>query len=199
MIGNHKISYGEFMKNNRMLLYLKNFIFYYIPNHIINKIPIYFIRNLYYRKIMRIFIGKKTSLHLNVYIEGINPLKKRLEIGKTTSIGRNSYLDARGKLIIGNNVSISPNVKIITAQHDLNSNNFKYISSPIKIEDYVWIGTGAIILPGVTLGKGAVICAGSVVTKNVEEYSVVGGNPAKYIKTRSRNLNYQIIYFEPFE
>lgn len=187
------------MKNNRMLLYLKNFIFYYIPNHIINKIPIYFIRNLYYRKIMRIFIGKKTSLHLNVYIEGINPLKKRLEIGKTTSIGRNSYLDARGKLIIGNNVSISPNVKIITAQHDLNSNNFKYISSPIKIEDYVWIGTGAIILPGVTLGKGAVICAGSVVTKNVEEYSVVGGNPAKYIKTRSRNLNYQIIYFEPFE
>ncbi|WP_429190697.1 acyltransferase [Fusobacterium sp. PH5-44] len=148
---------------------------------------------------MKINIGKQTSIHLNVYIEGINPLKKRLVIGENTSIGRNSYLDTRGKLKIGNNVSISPNVKIITGEHELNSATFDYISSPIIIEDYVWIGTGAIILPGIILGKGAVIAAGSVVTKNVDSYSVVGGNPAKFIKKRSQELDYKIIYFEPFE
>lgn len=186
-------------RNNVVLLIFKNIIFYYIPNHVVNKIPVYFIRNFYYRKIMRISIGEKTSIHLNVYIEGINPLKKRLVIGKTTSVGRNSYLDTRGTIIIGDNVSISPDVKIITGQHDLNSNDFKYISSPVEIDDYVWIGSGAIILPGVRLGKGSVVAAGSVVTKNVENYSVVGGNPAKILKKRNQNLEYEVIYFEPFE
>ncbi len=168
------------MKNILLFIYL--FFTHYLVNHIVNKIPFYCIRHIYY-KILGIKIGKNSSLHMNIYIEGISLKKnKKLIIGEGTSIGRNSSLDVRGKIKIGNNVSISPNVKIITAQHDLQSANFMDIDAEVVIEDYVWIGTGAIILPGIKIKEGAVIGAGSVVTKNINAYEVVGGNPCKFIK-----------------
>ena len=70
------------------------------------------------------------------------------------------------------------------ASHDVSSPTFDYFVSPVVIKDNVWIATGAIILPGVTIGEGAVVGAGAVVTKDVEPWTVVGGNPAKFIKKR---------------
>lgn len=181
------------------------FIYYFIVsfllNNIINKIPFYMIRHLYY-KLMFIEIGEGSSIHMNVIIEGVS-LKKnnreRLKIGKNSSIGRYSILDIRGGLIIKDNVSISPNVTFITGSHDMQSNDFKYEDFTTIIEDYVWIGTRAIILPGVRIGKGAVIGAGSVVTKDVGEYEFVAGNPAKFIKRRNKNLEYNCKYLKWFE
>jgi acetyltransferase-like isoleucine patch superfamily enzyme len=79
---------------------------------------------------------------------------------------------------------------MITGDHDYNSVNFSFRSKDIYIDDYVWIGARATILPGVRLGRGAVICAGAVVTKDVEDFAVVAGIPAVKIRERNRNINY---------
>ena len=73
---------------------------------------------------------------------------------------------------------------MLTGSHSLTSPTFDLITKPITIKDNVWVATGAIVLPGVTIGEGAVVAAGSVVTKDVEPWTVVGGNPAKFIKKR---------------
>ena len=177
------------------------FIVNFLPNNIINKIPFYLISHSWY-KLFFVKIGKGSSIHRNVVIEGISLKKKnreKLKIGENTSVGRCSVLDIRGGLKIGNNVSISPNVIFITGSHDMQSKNFKYEDFETIVEDYVWIGTGAIILPGLKIGTGAVIGAGSVVTKDVGDYDFVAGNPAKFIKKRNRDLEYNCRYFKWFE
>lgn len=181
-----------------MLIFFKQLFFHYILNHVINNIPFYCVRNIYY-KLCSINLGHKSTIHLKTFIEGVYFSKKRLQIGDYTSIGRGSYLDARGGIKIGDSVSISPGVQIITGHHDMNDIKFKYISSKVIIEDYVWIGTNAIILPGVKLGKGSVVGAGAVVTKNVDPFTVVGGVPAKPLKKRNNILDYKCkydIYFD---
>lgn len=172
------------------------FYFYrnYLPNHIVNKIPFYFIRHFIYRHIYRLKLGKGSSIHLNCFINRFN-----IEIGKNTAINRRCYLDSRGGLKIGDNVSISPEVHLITAQHDINDSLFTYLEKGIVLEDYVFIGTRAIILPGVKLSKGCVVAAGAVVTKSFPEYSVVAGVPAKIISTRSKDLNYSCKWMPPFD
>jgi len=87
-------------------------------------------------------------------------------------------------LSIGNDVSISPDVTILTAQHRTDDPLFGLVSAPVVIDDYVWIGTRAMILPGVHIGKGAVVAAGAVVTKDVAPMEIVGGVPARPIGQR---------------
>ena len=87
---------------------------------------------------------------------------------------------------IGNNVMIAPNVQIYTATHPLEAkarNSGKEFAKPISIGNDVWIGGGTIICPGVSIGNRVVIAAGTVVTKNIPDDVLVGGNPAKVIKT----------------
>lgn len=111
-------------------------------------------------------------------------------IGNHTIVNRNCYLDGRAGITIGNNVNISFGTTIISLQHDYNSPEFACQAGPVAIHDYVWIGARAIILPGVTIGEGAVVAAGAVVTRNVAPYTVVGGVPAKPIATRTKELVY---------
>jgi maltose O-acetyltransferase len=94
-------------------------------------------------------------------------------------------------------VSISPGVWILTDSHDMHDPSFPEILSPVKIGNHVWIGSRALILPGVTLGEGAVVAAGAVVTSDVEPYTVVGGVPARPIGTRSRNLKPRSRAYKP--
>lgn len=93
-------------------------------------------------------------------------------------------------LQIGNCVDIAQDVRIWTLQHDYNSPSYEAKGKPVHINDYAWIASGATILPGITIGEGAVVATGSVVTKNVESYTIVAGVPARPIGTRSKNLNY---------
>lgn len=178
----------------RLLRYPFYFIINFVPNHIINKIPFYIIRHAYYRNILKIKIGKGSSIHLNTFIN-----RNNITIGNNSAINRRCYLDGRGGLTIGNNVSISPEVHLITGSHNVKSENFEYYSKAINIEDYVWIGTRAIILPGVTLGKGCVVATGAVVSKDVAPYSIVGGVPAKIIGERTAELKYNCRWFPPFD
>lgn len=140
-------------------------------------------------------IGEGSTVLMNCSFD----CTKSFTIGENSVVNGNCRMDTRGGIVIGDNVSISADVIILTADHDLNTVDFSGNSSPVFIEDYAWIGTRAMILPGVKIGKGAVIAAGSVVTKNVEPYHVVAGVPAKFIKKRIENLNYFISYKRLFQ
>lgn len=97
-----------------------------------------------------------------------------------------NYVYKRGQMILGDRVSIGPKAVFILASHPNSSEVKKTISFKppfIRIEDDAWIGAGAIILPGLTIGEGSIVGAGAVVTKDVPPHSVVAGNPARVIKT----------------
>lgn len=108
-----------------------------------------------------------------------------LEIGHKSYINHDSEIRCRERITIGDNVSIAYNVLIQDSDYHTmydEKGNVKPQTLPITIEDDVWIGANAIVLKGVTLGKGCVVAAGSVVTKSVPAYALVGGNPARIIK-----------------
>jgi acetyltransferase-like isoleucine patch superfamily enzyme len=110
------------------------------------------------------------------------------------SIGDHSYINhgccfygssLKGvEIVIGNDVALGPHVKIFTATHDYSTPDLKDTAESVRVEDNAWVGGGTIILPGVTIGRGAVIGAGSVVTKDVPAFSVAVGNPARVVRTR---------------
>jgi maltose O-acetyltransferase len=118
---------------------------------------------------------------------------KRLTIGPGTVINRNVILDGRFPLTIGNHVSISLRSTILTLEHDLlDQHTFRAVGAPVHIGDRVFIGTGAIVLPGVTIGEGAAVAAGAVVTKDVQPFTIVGGVPARTIGERPPGLTYRL-------
>jgi maltose O-acetyltransferase len=143
-------------------------------------------------------------------------------IGHNTIIGNDAFLDGRFKrawkgseskaafylkellaptshpLKIGNNVSIAGEVRIYTMEHDVDSPTFEEVGAPVIIDDYVVIGTRVTILPGVHIGRGAVIASGAVVTHDIEPFSVVGGVPAKEIKKRNQDLRYTLKFARVF-
>ena len=113
----------------------------------------------------------------------------KVEIGSGTTINRGCrllashfYKDVR--IVIGNHVAVAPEVCLLAAGHNYKKKDLPDTAASIIIGDYVWIGARSIILQGVTVGEGAVIAAGSVVTKDVPPYSIVAGAPAKVIKKR---------------
>lgn len=166
----------------------------YIPNYIVAYVPIYTFRHLYYRFILGVKLGKGSSIHMGAFFYESN-----LSIGENCCINRKCHLDCRGNIILGNSVSISPECALITGSHNHNSVGFDYVSGTIILNDYVWLGSRAMILPNVEVGIGAVVCAGAVVTKNVAPYSIVAGVPAKVIGMRSKDLNYSNKWFLPFD
>ncbi len=108
----------------------------------------------------------------------------RLRMDEKSSLGDGAWAYCLDNISIGKNCCIGEDVRLLTGSHDITSPHFNLVTKPIMIHDNVWIATGAIILPGVTIGEGAVVAAGAVVTKDVEAWTVVGGNPAKAIKER---------------
>lgn len=162
----------------------------YILNYIFSYIPCLELR-IVFLKMLGANLGKHTIIDMGFYI--LSP--GTLRIGDFCHLNRNCFLDARGGLLIGNNVSISHNVSICTGGHDFNTPTFDYNASPIVIEDNVWIGLGATILKGVTIREGSVIAAGAIVTKSTDPYGVYAGVPAKKIEERKREINYHCTDF----
>jgi acetyltransferase-like isoleucine patch superfamily enzyme len=158
-------------------------------------IPSHHFRRFFY-KLFGMKIGRGSTIHMMARI--YDP--RHISIGADTIIGERATLDGRrqllnsqGGLAIGNHVDIASEVMIWTSEHDINSNTMQAIEAKVIIEDYVFIGPRAIILPGVKVGKGAVVAAGAVVTKNVEPRSVVAGVPAKSIAVRNMtNFTYKL-------
>lgn len=156
--------------------------------HIVSCLPSHHLRRFFYRA-AGMKIGNGSTIHMGAkFYEPGN-----IKIGKDSIIGEGVVLDGRDKLTIGDNVDIASEVMIYNAEHDIHSEDFESKTEPVLIEDYVFIGPRAIILPGVKVKKGAIVAAGAVVTKDVEEYFIVGGVPAKVIEERkAKNLNYKL-------
>jgi acetyltransferase-like isoleucine patch superfamily enzyme len=144
------------------------------------------LRMFFYKKIIGIPIGKKSIIWAGNKINEASNLK----IGNNVIIGPANVFLIRGGLVIGNNVNLSGFSFFISQEHDVNDPYSHTKLSPIVIKDNAWIATNSTILPGVTIGEGSVVAAGSVVTKNVPPYSVVAGNPAKEIKKRNKTIKY---------
>ena len=172
-----------------MVKFIGLLVYEYIGNHIINSIPFAYIRYLFYRYIMKIECDKSVYIQMGVYVYSSTG---SLIIGKNTIINRRCVLDRRGGLYIGNNVNISPECCIFTAGHNIDGCLFDGFEKPCKIDDYLWLGTRSMVMPGVSIGRGAIILAGSIVTKDVKPMSIVGGIPAKELGLRNIDLSYEL-------
>jgi maltose O-acetyltransferase len=165
----------------------------YLANWWVNRWPFHAVRNAYYRRICRVAIAPGSSVHMGAVLYTLGGVR----IGEGTTIDQGVRLDGRGGLTIGAGVSIAPDVYLLTADHDPQSPSFEGRTAPIVVEDHAWLGTRSMVLPGVTIGRGAVVAAGAVVTRDVPPYTIVGGVPAKPIGTRTQDLQYAFDYFRP--
>jgi acetyltransferase-like isoleucine patch superfamily enzyme len=140
-----------------------------------------------------VFHPENVSLGRNVYVGHYAILKgyykSQMSIGDESWIGQQCFLHSAGGLTIGARVGVGPGVKILTSQHREAGREIPVLFSPIAtapvvVEDDADIGLGAIVLPGVTVGRGAVVGAGAVVTRDVPAYAVVAGSPARILRHR---------------
>lgn len=162
----------------------------YICNNIVSKIPSHSIRMVFYRKVMKFKIGKNCFIFMNCKFD----MSSGLILKKNVTINAGCRLDTRGTIIIGEHVGIAEDVIILTADHNVNSPKFEGRNIGVVIEDYAWVGTRAMLLPGVNIGYGAIVAAGAVVTKSVPALEIWAGVPAKKIGNRSKNLSYKVNY-----
>jgi len=149
---------------------------------------LYFINNKYntpseLRRWMSLLIHQELDEGFGLFPPFFTDCGKNIHLGKNVFINAGCRFQDQGGIYIGDGTFIGHNVILATLNHDLNPNSrADMYPKPIHIGKRVWIGSGAIVLPGVSIGDNSVIAAGSVVTKNVPENVVYGGNPAKFIK-----------------
>lgn len=151
-------------------------------------VPLHFVRKFFYI-ISGINLPFDSTIHIGANF--FNP--SNITIGHDTIVGDHCFLDGRAPLKIGNHVGIASQVLIYNDEHDINSPNYGNSFGPVEIGDYVFIGPRAIILPNIKIGKGAVVAAGAIVTKDIPEFEIWGGVPAKKISDRQiKNLDYKL-------
>ncbi len=150
------------------------------------------------RRVRRLFLsgwlgrlGHHTGVQLNCrFLNG-----RKVHLGDRNVVNFGTLMDGRHFTIsTGTDVSIGPEAAILTLGHDPMSPNFSDKGGPVTIGNHVWIGYRAIILPGVTIGDGAVVAAGAIVTSDVPAFQIVAGSPAKSIGGRNSDLDYRLDY-----
>ena len=159
----------------------------------IGYLPSHRVRNFFYRR-AGVTLARTSSIHWRA--EFYAP--SGIQIGECTTIGDSAFLDGRSGLTIGSNVNLGSHVTIWTRQHDIDSADFAEIGAPVHVADYAYLGSGCIILPGVTIGEGGVVGAGSVVARDVPPFTLVVGAPARVIRERARDLRYHLGYAKRF-
>ncbi|MEK7154824.1 MAG: acyltransferase [Patescibacteria group bacterium] len=143
------------------------------------------------RKIFYTLAGIKLQGTLHMWARFYDPTG--ITIGKDSIVGDHVFLDGRAAIKIGEHTDIASEVMIYNSEHDLEAQDFSATLAPVEIGDYVFIGPRSIILPGVKIGRGAVVAAGAVVTKDVPAFAIVGGVPAKVIGERAnKNPTYNL-------
>lgn len=171
----------------------------YITNHVIRSIPSYMIRHAWYRHVLGWYLGPDVAILMGQHIQSRNPRRngKKVSIGAGTVIDHDCLLSTEGGLVIGEHVWISPGVWLTTFRHEVNDPRFAETYQPIVIDDYAWIGARAIILGGVTIGRGAIVQVGALVTQDVEPNRVVAGVPATVVGVRKIANHSSLFSFRP--
>ena len=144
----------------------------------------------FYLLLFEVKLARQSSIHRGCRFFHVGNFS--MGVGGTINFG--CYLDNRRGITIGNNVGIAHDTKIYTLGHNIDSPMFETKGAPVVIEDNVLIFSNAIIMPGVTIHEGAIVLAGSVVTKDIGSRMVVGGNPAKPIRRRTVAIDYKSVY-----
>lgn len=171
---------------NRIFSYFLDFELMFL--RWVGHIPFHSIRRFFYR-LTGMRIGRGSTIHM--WANFFDP--KNIEIGEGTIIGNNAFLDGRAPLIIGNHVDIASEIMIYNSEHDITAEDFRAIEESVEIGDYAFIGPRVIVLPGVKVGMGAIIGAGAVVTKDIPDFAIAGGVPAKVIGERKiKNPRYRL-------
>lgn len=156
--------------------------------HFVADLPLYAVRKFFF-VLSGVRIGKGSKIHIGARF--FKP--SGVTIGQGTVIGDHAFLDGRAALIIGSRVDIASQVLIYNSEHDIEAGDFRARELPVSIGDFCFVGPRAIILPGVRIGKGAVVAAGAVVTEDVGDFEIVGGVPAKVIgKRKLKNPSYSL-------
>jgi maltose O-acetyltransferase len=165
----------------------------YVFNRYLMYIPSRHIRLLMFR--MRVAkLGRGVGLLMGVELR----YGRNVFIGDRAIINRRVLLDGRGgRLIIGDDVDIAQETNIWTLEHDVHSDTHADKGADVVIEDHAWIASRVTILPGVRIGRGAVVACNSVVTRDVPAMAIVGGVPAKVIGQRRSQLSYRL-HFRPW-
>jgi acetyltransferase-like isoleucine patch superfamily enzyme len=129
---------------------------------------------------MGLTLGPGALIHRGVEVR--NP--RRVTIGEGSVIGFDAILDGRHGIEIGRRVNVSSQAAIWTMQHDFRRADFAAVGASVRIEDFVWLSFRSVILPGVTVGRGAIVAAGAVVTRDVPPMAIVAGVPARVVGER---------------
>ena len=171
-------------KNFMRLLFL-NYSYFNNLFHLFVDILPPFARSIIFKVILK-RVGKRVFIDSKVYFR----YPKKIKLGNDVSINRGcefypSYYSKNGYIELKNNIRVGPSVKFLAAGHDYNTKYLKDTADKIIVEDDVWIGANCTILQGVKIGRGAVVAAGAVVNKNLDDFKIYGGIPAKEIKKRS--------------
>jgi acetyltransferase-like isoleucine patch superfamily enzyme len=167
-------------------------VYYYILNGIRNKVNrIFSNKRIHTYNVKNSVVKCGVNLKVNYRCSGFS---KNVIIGDNVNLNGMNILGS-GKVSIGNYFHSGEDITLITSNHNYNSHDMesipydrKRINKAIIIEDFVWLGFGVTIMPGVTIGEGSVVAARAVVTKDVPKYAIVGGNPAKILKYRDAEL-----------
>lgn len=162
---------------------------------LVGLVPSHGFRRFMYRRVFGVRVGRGSIIHWQARFF----CPSGVQIGEDSNIGNGAFLDGRRDLTIGNRVTTGAEIMIYTLQHDIDHPSFAVVGGPVVIEDYVYIGPRAIILPGVRVGRGAVVAAAAVVTRDVADYAVVAGAPARVIGERRRDLDYRPDFAMPFQ
>lgn len=161
----------------------------YILNHVVNRIPLVAPRLRAYAALGVDFDDPDSAnIALGVEMWGA----ANLSVGPRSTIGQRSYIDARGGIRIDSDVSISREAMVLTATHDPEDPEFAATLAGVRFGSRSWVAARAIVMPGVTVGEGAVVAAGALVKADVEPYTVVGGVPARPLRTRSGPMSYEL-------
>lgn len=154
----------------------------------VGHIPSHCFRKGVYR-LAGVKIGKDSTIHM--WANFFNP--RGIDIGEDTIIGDHCFLDGRAKIKIGSHTDIASQVLIYNSKHDINDPEFKATELLVEIDDYVFVGPRAIIMPGKKIGRGAVVAAGAIVTHDVPPGKIVAGVPAKEIGERKlKDFRYRL-------
>ena len=140
----------------------------------------------YVQDLEELFARKLDDVH--ILTPFICDFGNRVKFGKNVFINHSAIFSASGGIEFENGVSLAPGVRIATINHDFNERHTKYTYGKVTIKKNAWLGIGVTVCPGVTIGEYAVVAAGAVVTKDVPDYAVVGGVPAKIIKYQDSSL-----------
>ena len=161
---------------------------YYILNRVLLRLPFRVLRVAALRCVVK-RVGVGVGLLIGCEVRN----GRNIEIGDRTVVNSRVLLDGRGgRLVIGADVDIAQETNIWTMEHDVNNDSHASCGGDVIIEDHVWVASRVTILPGVRIGRGAVVATNSVVTKDVLPLTIVGGVPARQIGVRRNNLTYRL-------